>query len=88
MIDKSREIVKCDFCEKEDRLLGNVKLGTYTFPEGWITIEVSSKLTRLDCCPVCTRLLVMASFITSKTSSAIYKPDELKEFFPNLKDKD
>lgn len=86
MIDKSKGIVKCDFCEKEDSLIGNVKLETYTFPEGWIALEVSSKLAHIHSCPVCTRLLVMASFIASKTSSAIFKPDDFKEFFPNLKE--
>ena len=86
MIDKSKGIVKCDFCEKEDRLIGNVKLEAYTFPESWLAIEVSNKLTRLNCCPVCTRLLVMASHMASRTSSMIFKPDDLKEFFPNLKE--
>ena len=86
MIDKSKGIVKCDFCEKEDRLPGSINL--HGLPKGWMNIEVTKELTHINCCPVCTRILTMTSYITSRTTTGIFKPDDLKEFFPNLKEKD
>ena len=82
--------MKCDFCEFEDNVS---KSNKYKHPDGWLAVQVHEKYNRLHACPKCARLLMVCLYMVNRTGARVslsYSPDpeELEQFFPNLKRKE